>query len=85
MPLDTPLQLQVSRGNQFKMPDLRRQFWTDASQLLQSLGWQNIGSNFVKLPDAQNSGVPTAGIVTQDPAPGTPLKPTDTITLSFAQ
>ena len=34
------MQLQVSRGNQFKMPDLRRQFWTDASPLLQSLGWQ---------------------------------------------
>jgi serine/threonine protein kinase len=85
VPVDTPVQLQVSRGNQFPMPDLRRQFWTDASQLLQSLGWQNIGSNFVKLPDAQNSGVPTAGVVTQDPPAGTPMKPTDTITLSFAQ
>jgi beta-lactam-binding protein with PASTA domain len=85
VPVDTPIQLQVSAGNQFKMPDLRGKFFTEASPLLQSLGWQNLGSNFVKLPDAQNSGVPTAGVVTQDPAPGTPLKFTDTITLSFAQ
>jgi serine/threonine-protein kinase len=67
------------------MPDLRGKFWDDAAPFLQSLGWQNIGSNFVKLQNAQNSGVPTNGIVTQDPAAGTPIKPTDTITLSFAQ
>ena len=83
--VDTPIQLQVSAGNQFKMPDLRGKFWTEVAPLLQSLGWQNMGSNFIKLPDAQNSGVPTAGVVTQDPAPGTPLKFTDPITLSFAQ
>jgi serine/threonine protein kinase len=85
VPVDTPIQLQVSAGNQFRMPDLRGKFWTEVSPLLQSLGWQNIGSNFIKLPDAQNSGVPTAGVVTQDPPAGSPLKPTDTITLSFAQ
>ncbi|MET0474412.1 MAG: Stk1 family PASTA domain-containing Ser/Thr kinase [Mycobacterium sp.] len=85
VPVDTPIQVQVSAGNQFRMPDLRRQFWDSAAPLLASMGWQNIGSNFVKLPDAQNSGVPTAGVVTQDPPAGTPMKPTDTITLSFAQ
>lgn len=85
VPVDTPIQVQVSLGNQFTMPDLRRMFWDDAAPLLQSLGWQNIGTNFVKLQNAQNSGVPTNGVVTQDPAAGTPMKPTDTITLSFAQ
>jgi serine/threonine-protein kinase len=84
-PVDTPIQIQVSRGNQFAMPDLRKLFWDDAAPLLQSLGWQNIGSNFVKLPNAQNSGVPSNGVVYQDPPAGTPMKPTDTITLSFAQ
>jgi serine/threonine-protein kinase len=84
-PVDTPIQIQVSRGNQFLMPDLRGKFWADAYPMLQALGWQNIGSNFNKLPDAQNSGVPTAGVVSQDPPAGTPVKPTDTITLSFAQ
>jgi serine/threonine-protein kinase len=38
----------------------------------------------IKLPNAQNSGVPSNGVVTQDPAPGTPLKVSDPITLSFA-
>ncbi|TPG35113.1 Stk1 family PASTA domain-containing Ser/Thr kinase [Mycolicibacterium hodleri] len=83
--VDTPIQVKVSAGNQFTMPDLRGKFWDDASPLLQNLGWQNIGSNFVKLPNSQNSGVPTNGVVTQDPPAGTPIKPTDTITLSFAQ
>jgi serine/threonine protein kinase len=85
VPVDTPIQIQVSRGNQFTMPNLRGMFWDDAFPLLQSLGWQNQGSNFVKLPNAQNSGVPTNGVVTQDPAPGTPITADSTITLSFAQ
>ncbi len=84
VPVDTPIQVQVSQGNQFTMPELRNKFWDDALPLLQSLGWQ-FGSNFVKLPNAQNSGVPSNGVVTQDPPAGTPMKPTDTITLSFAQ
>src|SRR5882757_10373534 len=49
VPVDTPIQVNVSQGNQFTMPDLRRMFWDDAAPFLQSLGWQNIGSNFVKL------------------------------------
>ena len=60
-------------------------FWDEAAPLLQSLGWQNVGSNFVKLPNAQNSGVPTNGVVTQDPEPGAPIRVDGTITLSFAQ
>jgi serine/threonine-protein kinase len=84
-PVDTPIQIQVSRGNQFVMPQLLGQFWDAAAPLLQSLGWQNVGSNFVKLPNAQNSGVPSNGIVTQDPPAGTPVRFDGTITLSFAQ
>jgi len=83
--VDTPIQINVSQGNQFPMPDLRGKFWDDAYPYLQSLGWQNMGINFVKLQNAQNSGVPTNGVVYQDPPVGTPMKPTDTITLSFAQ
>ena len=83
--VDTPIQVQVSRGNQFSMPNLRGMFWDEAEPLLQSLGWQNVGSNFVKLPNAQNSGVATNGVVTQDPEPGTPIRVDGTITLSFAQ
>lgn len=84
VPVDTPIQIQVSRGNQFTMPDLRGEFWDAVAPLLQSLGWQNQGSNFVKLPDARDSGVKSAAVVTQDPAPGTPIRMDGTITLSFA-
>jgi serine/threonine-protein kinase len=84
-PVDTPIQVQVSRGNQFTMPDLRGRFWDDAYPYLQSLGWQNNGPNFIKGPNAQNSGQPTNAVVTQDPAAGTPIRVDGTITLSFAQ
>jgi serine/threonine-protein kinase len=82
VPVDTPVQLQVSRGNQFNMPPLQGQFWDAAAPLLQSLGWTG---DLIKLANAQNSGVPSNGIVTQSPAAGTPLKFSDPITLSFAQ
>ena len=39
VPLDTVVQIQVSRGNQFTMPDLRGQFWADAEPRLRALGW----------------------------------------------
>ena len=67
------------------MPPLKGMFWDDAYPLLQSLGWQNTGPNFVKLPDQPGNGVRTAAVVTQEPAPGTPVRVDGTITLSFAQ
>jgi eukaryotic-like serine/threonine-protein kinase len=82
VPVDTVIQIQVSRGNQFVMPNLRGQFWVDAYPLLSSLGWTG---TLVPLPNAQNSGVPSNGVVTQDPAAGTPIKFGDSIRLSFAQ
>jgi eukaryotic-like serine/threonine-protein kinase len=82
VPVDTPIQLQVSRGNQFPMPDLRGQFWADAEPLLRSLGWTG---DLNKLSNAQNSGYPSASVVTQSPAAGTMAKFGDSITLSFAQ
>jgi eukaryotic-like serine/threonine-protein kinase len=82
VPVDTVIQIQISQGNQFVMPNLRGQFWVDAYPLLQSLGWTG---NLVPLPTAQNSGVPSNGVVTQDPAAGTPLNFNSTIRLSFAQ
>gem|GEM_PF-3927531 len=82
VPVDTVIQIQVSRGNQFVMPNLRGQFWVDAFPLLQSLGWTG---TLVSLPNAQNSGVPSNGVVTQDPPANTPVKFGDSIRLSFAQ
>jgi serine/threonine-protein kinase len=79
--VDTVIQILVSKGNQFTMPSLRGQFWDEAAPYLASLGWTG---NLNKLPNAQNSGIPSNGIVTQDPAAGAPIKFGDPITLSFA-
>ena len=52
--MDTPIQMQVSRGNQFMMPDLRASSGTTPSRTCESLGWTGAAS--IKLPDVQNSG-----------------------------
>jgi serine/threonine-protein kinase len=82
VPLDGVIQIQVSLGNQFFMPNLRNQFWVDAEPLLRSLGWTG---ELIKLPNAQNSGAPSNAVATQDPAPNTPTTYSAPITLSFAQ
>jgi eukaryotic-like serine/threonine-protein kinase len=82
VPLDTVVNLQVSRGNQFVMPDVRGGFWTDVEpNLRNAYGWTG---NLIRGPDVQNSGQRTNAVVTQSPAAGTPLKFGDPITLSFA-
>ncbi len=42
VPQDTVIQIQVSRGNQFVMPDLTGQFWIDAEPNLRALGWTGV-------------------------------------------
>lgn len=83
VPIDTPIQIQVSRGNQFVMPNLVGQFWVDAEPLLRNVyKWTG---DLNKLANAQNSGVPTNGVAAQSPAPGAVLKFGDPISISFAQ
>ncbi len=79
--LDTAIQIQVSKGNQFTMPDLRGQFWTDAEPRLRALGWTGF---LDKGADARDSGQRTNAVVTQSPSPGTAVNFDATITLSFA-
>lgn len=82
VPVDTVIQLRVSRGNQFVMPDVRGGFWTDVeANLRNAYGWTG---QLIKGPDVQNSGQRSNAVVTQSPAAGTPLKFGDPITLSFA-
>ncbi len=81
VPLDTVIQIQVSKGNQFVMPDLKNQFWVDAQQRLAALGWTGM---LDKGADVQNSGVRSNAVVAQSPPPGTPVSFGATITLSFA-
>jgi beta-lactam-binding protein with PASTA domain len=81
VPVDSVIQLQVSRGNQFVMPDLRGMFWTDAEPRLRALGWTGF---LDKGADVPNSGQRTNAVVNQSPSPGTPVTFGSTVTLNFA-
>ncbi|MCV7302194.1 Stk1 family PASTA domain-containing Ser/Thr kinase [Mycobacterium barrassiae] len=81
VPVDTVIQLQVSRGNQFVMPDVRGMFWTDAEPRLRALGWTGV---LDRAADVQNSGQRTNAVVTQSPSPGSGVNFDSRITLSFA-
>src|SRR5699024_10561803 len=52
-PLDAVIELRVSRGNQFVMPDLSGLFWTDAEPQLRALGWTGM---LIKGPDVDAGG-----------------------------
>ncbi|MCB0924042.1 MAG: Stk1 family PASTA domain-containing Ser/Thr kinase [Mycobacterium sp.] len=80
-PVDSPITLKVSKGNQFVMPNLIGQFWVDAEPNLRGLGWTGV---LVKGPDVPNSGQRNNAVVTQSPAPGAGVNYTGQITLSFA-
>lgn len=81
VPEDSVIQIQVSRGNQFVMPDLRGMFWDDAQPRLRALGWTG---ELDKGADVQNSGQRTNAVVTQSPAPGSGVNYGSRITLNFA-
>jgi eukaryotic-like serine/threonine-protein kinase len=78
---DTLIQVQLSKGNQFIMPNLIGQFWDAAYPTLQALGWTG---QLVRGPDVQNSGQRFAAVVTQSPSAGTAVNKDAAITLSFA-
>ena len=80
VPLDTVIDLQVSKGNQFVMPDLSGMFWTDAEPQLRALGWTGVlvkGAD-VPGPDSQHNRV-----VYQSPPPGTGIDRDGNVTLKF--
>jgi eukaryotic-like serine/threonine-protein kinase len=81
IPVDTAVQMQKSECNQFTMPDLRGQFWTDAEPRLRALGWTGF---LDKGADARDSGQRTNAVVVQSPAAGSAVNFSATITLSFA-
>jgi len=80
-PVDAPITLKVSKGNQFVMPSLIGQFWVDAEPNLRGLGWTGV---LVKGPDVPGSGQRNNAVVTQSPAPGAGVNFSGQITLSFA-
>ncbi|MGY4647123.1 Stk1 family PASTA domain-containing Ser/Thr kinase [Mycobacterium sp. URHB0021] len=80
-PQDTLIQVQVSQGNQFIMPDLTGMFWTDAEPRLRALGWTG---GLDKGADVQDSGQKTNAVVSQSPSAGTGVNFGARITLNFA-
>jgi serine/threonine-protein kinase len=80
--IDTPIQLQVSKCNQFVMPDVRGGFWTDVEpNLRNAYGWTG---QLIRGPDVQNSGQRSNAVVTQSPTAGNPVNKDAPITLAFA-
>ncbi|MGV0837113.1 Stk1 family PASTA domain-containing Ser/Thr kinase [Mycolicibacterium thermoresistibile] len=80
-PLDSVIELEVSKGNQFTMPDLTGMFWTDAEPRLRALGWTGV---LDKGADVPNSGQRTNAVVRQSPPPGAGVNFDGRITLNFA-
>jgi eukaryotic-like serine/threonine-protein kinase len=82
VPVDSVIQIQVSKGNQFVMPDLSGLFWTDAEPQLRALGWTGV---LIKGADVDAGGDKHNRIVYQSPAAGQGVNKDGNITLKFGQ
>jgi serine/threonine-protein kinase len=79
--LDGPIQVQVSKGNQFVMPDLTGLFYLDALQQLQDSGF--VGT-LLKGADVPGFGDQNrARVLKQDPLPHAGVNKDGTITLYY--
>ena len=82
VPVDTVIELQVSKGNQFVMPDVTGMFWTDAEPRLRTLGWTGI---LDRGPDVDAVAHNTTGWCTRARPPGQGTNKDGSITLKFGQ
>ena len=82
VPVDSVVEMQVSKGNQFMMPDLTGMFWTDAEPRLRALGWTGV---LDKGPDVDAGGSQHNKIVYQNPPAGSGVNRDGIITLKFGQ
>ena len=82
VPVDSVIELQVSKGNQFIMPDLSGMFWTDAEPRLRALGWTGF---LDKGPDVDAGGPQSHRVVYQNPPAGSGCNRDGVITLKFGQ
>ncbi|OBG20407.1 Stk1 family PASTA domain-containing Ser/Thr kinase [Mycobacterium sp. 852002-51057_SCH5723018] len=82
VPVDSVIELQVSKGNQFVMPDLSGMFWTDAEPRLRALGWTGF---LDKGPDIDAGGSQSHRVVYQSPPAGSAVNRDGVITLKFGQ
>ncbi len=82
VPVDAVVELRVSRGNQFVMPDLTGLFWVDAEPQLRALGWTGV---LIKGPDVDAGGPGHNRVLYQSPAAGQGVNTDASITLRFGQ
>jgi beta-lactam-binding protein with PASTA domain/predicted Ser/Thr protein kinase len=82
VPVDSIIELQVSKGNQFLMPDLSGMFWTDAEPRLRALGWTGV---LDKGQDVDAGGSQRNKVVYQNPPAGAGVNRDGVITLKFGQ
>jgi eukaryotic-like serine/threonine-protein kinase len=82
VPVDSVIEMQVSKGNQFIMPDLSGLFWTDAEPQLRALGWTGV---LVKGADVDAGGSQHNRVVYQSPSAGQGVNKDGPITLKFGQ
>jgi eukaryotic-like serine/threonine-protein kinase len=82
VPVDSVIELQVSKGNQFLMPDLSGLFWTEADPQLRALGWTGV---LIKGADVDVGGSAHNRVVYQSPAAGQGVNKDGPITLKFGQ
>lgn len=82
VPVDSVIELQVSKGNQFVMPDLSGMFWVDAEPRLRALGWTGM---LDKGADVDAGGSQHNRVVYQNPPAGTGVNRDGIITLRFGQ
>ncbi|HZC53648.1 MAG TPA: Stk1 family PASTA domain-containing Ser/Thr kinase [Mycobacterium sp.] len=82
VPVDSIIELQVSKGNQFIMPDLSGMFWTDAEPRLRALGWTGF---LDKGPDVDAGGSQSHRVVYQNPPAGAGCNRDGVVTLKFGQ
>jgi beta-lactam-binding protein with PASTA domain/predicted Ser/Thr protein kinase len=82
VPLDSVIELQVSKGNQFVMPDLTGLFWTDAEPQLRALGWTGL---LVKGADVSAGDASRNRVVYQSPPAGSGVNTDGNVTLKFGQ
>jgi len=82
VPVDSVIELQVSKGNQIVMPDVTGMFWNDAEPRLRALGWIGV---LDKGPDVDAGGSQHNRVVYQNPPAGAGVNRDGIITLKFGQ
>jgi serine/threonine-protein kinase len=79
-PLDDPVQVQVSKGNQIPTPDLTGKFFTDLDPILKAAGFTGTPAYGGEVPGQDKDRY---RVVRQDPPPGAGVNRDGTITLYY--